>query len=342
MSNALHNLSERPCEAPPLLHRPTRAPLEFLWLELTNQCNLKCVHCYAGSSPHEPKSHGFVHADWLRVLSEARDLGCKSVQFIGGEPFLYRQLWDLVAHARAVGYSFIEIYTNGTRISKNDIVLAKEHAVHLAFSCYSDQDEHHDKVTQVGGSFKRTIASIQRTVAAEIPTRVGVISMKENQDSASKAVALLKAMGVQRVKIDGIRGPRRDETPAPDFDPYSQLCGNCWRGNLAINSAGEIAPCVMSRFATVGNVRNGIAAALDSEELGLFRQKVRQIEEDLRQGTIYSCNPDPCNPNCSPGGTTKPCNPNCNPGDWTPPCSPSTDCSPTEPSPSCQPCCQRG
>jgi sulfatase maturation enzyme AslB (radical SAM superfamily) len=30
-------------------------PLDFLWLELTNRCNLQCTHCYADSGPTAEK-----------------------------------------------------------------------------------------------------------------------------------------------------------------------------------------------------------------------------------------------------------------------------------------------
>jgi len=30
---------------------PAGQGLDFLWLELTSRCNLRCIHCYAESSP---------------------------------------------------------------------------------------------------------------------------------------------------------------------------------------------------------------------------------------------------------------------------------------------------
>jgi uncharacterized radical SAM superfamily Fe-S cluster-containing enzyme len=62
--------------------------IEFLWLELTNRCNLRCVHCYADSGPHGYKLDRLVADDYRRLIDEARELGCDQVQFIGGEPTL--------------------------------------------------------------------------------------------------------------------------------------------------------------------------------------------------------------------------------------------------------------
>ena len=38
-------------DAPLAVQPPSRKELDFLWLELTERCNLRCVHCYAGSGP---------------------------------------------------------------------------------------------------------------------------------------------------------------------------------------------------------------------------------------------------------------------------------------------------
>jgi MoaA/NifB/PqqE/SkfB family radical SAM enzyme len=83
MSEAAEGVTERPgaASAVDLSARPIR----FLWLEITGKCQLECVHCYADSGPDG--DHGTMStADWLHVLNQARELGIRAVQFIGGEP----------------------------------------------------------------------------------------------------------------------------------------------------------------------------------------------------------------------------------------------------------------
>ncbi|HEX2341721.1 MAG TPA: radical SAM protein, partial [Vicinamibacterales bacterium] len=66
--------------------------LSFLWLEITQRCNLACVHCYADSSPHLPLTERMTFSDWCRVMDEARTMGCRRLQFIGGEPTIHPDL----------------------------------------------------------------------------------------------------------------------------------------------------------------------------------------------------------------------------------------------------------
>src|ERR1039458_5650440 len=131
------------------------ASLDFLWLELTNRCNLECVHCYADSSPQG--KHGTLSADrQAELLSDARSLGCERVQFIGGEPTLNRALPFLIAEADRLGFEFIEVSTNLVAVTDHLLECFQRHRVHVATSIYSHVPEIHDTVTARSGSWNST------------------------------------------------------------------------------------------------------------------------------------------------------------------------------------------
>jgi MoaA/NifB/PqqE/SkfB family radical SAM enzyme len=302
--------------APPDLMRG----LEFLWLELTNRCNLQCAHCYSSSSPYEPESYGLQWVEWVRVLCEARTLGCRSVQFIGGEPLLYPALPDLIREARRLDYYIIEVFTNGTRLSDELVRLFADNGVMLATSFYSDDACSHDSITGVRGSQQKTIKAIERAVAAGIPTRVGVITMPENEARAQATVHFLRALGVEHVRLDRVRGIGRGHTFTNTRNPQEELCGACWRGRLALNSAGDVSLCVFSHFHKVGHISDGLATILESPALRTFRQEIRYMDETRR---MASCRPMRCDPSdCDPGV----CAPEeCSPNTCLPECSPWND-----------------
>jgi Radical SAM superfamily/4Fe-4S single cluster domain len=63
-------------------------PLNFLWLEITGKCNLRCTHCYAESAPRG--THGsLTRCEWHAIIADAKQVGADTVQFIGGEPTLH-------------------------------------------------------------------------------------------------------------------------------------------------------------------------------------------------------------------------------------------------------------
>ncbi len=120
--------------------------LRFLWLELTNVCNLHCTHCYAESGPHPDRADLLSTADFKRLLREAADIGCRAVQFIGGEATLHPGLPQLIAYARHLEYEFVEVYTNATRLPSALLACFVQHSVSLAVSIYADEAAVHDTV----------------------------------------------------------------------------------------------------------------------------------------------------------------------------------------------------
>jgi MoaA/NifB/PqqE/SkfB family radical SAM enzyme len=58
--------------------------LHFL---LSYQCTLECDHCFVWGSPWQ--SGTFTLKDIRAILRQAQELGCQSIYFEGGEPFLY-------------------------------------------------------------------------------------------------------------------------------------------------------------------------------------------------------------------------------------------------------------
>jgi MoaA/NifB/PqqE/SkfB family radical SAM enzyme len=299
------------------------AGLEFLWLEITNQCNLRCSHCYAESGPAEPRTFGLLAPDWIKILREARTLGCKKVQFIGGEPTLHPYLCELIEEAHALRYDFIEVFTNGTRTKSDLFDVMRRRGVHLATSFYSSDAAIHDQITTVRGSYSKTVRTIRQAVAFGIPIRVGIIEMEINSGDTAKTIEFLKGLGVNENTIarDRVRAIGRGTGERPAASSMSELCGRCWRGSLAINSAGEIAPCIMSHFSNIGHVDEGLAAILQKDTLRQVRNQIRAIEKarySSNQARELKSDPDDCNPYC---------NPNCNPFDdcspqCIPPCGP--------------------
>lgn len=72
--------------------------LQFAWLELTNRCNLHCIHCYSDSGSTQLLEKGALSREhFRRLISELAQLGCSKVQLTEGEALLmHDQLLDLI------------------------------------------------------------------------------------------------------------------------------------------------------------------------------------------------------------------------------------------------------
>lgn len=85
-------------------------------LEVTDRCNLNCAVCFADSGRQDIEDLSLDKIAWLLERSMAA-AGPSNLQLSGGEPTLRDDLPDIVEIARKVGYSFIQVNSNGLRLA---------------------------------------------------------------------------------------------------------------------------------------------------------------------------------------------------------------------------------
>ncbi len=87
-------------------------------LEVTSRCNMRCPICFAdaGAAPSSDDPPAAQLRAQLRDLMVAA--GPVNIQFSGGEPTVREDLPLLVAAARDIGFTFIQINSNGLRLGR--------------------------------------------------------------------------------------------------------------------------------------------------------------------------------------------------------------------------------
>jgi MoaA/NifB/PqqE/SkfB family radical SAM enzyme len=203
-------------------------------------------------------------------------LGCRKIQFIGGEPQLNRDFLSLLVKAKVVGFEFIEVFSNLTQLGDDSIHFSKLNGICFATSVYSDVAAEHDAITKVNSSHAHTIMNLRKLIAIGIETRAGIIKIDQSEETIERTRKFLTDIGVARVGTSETRAFGRGENILSKKAQLSNLCGNCWRGKLCIAPDGVAYPCVMARHWPVGNV---LKDTLENIVQG-------EILEDLR-GTIF-------------------------------------------------------
>lgn len=134
-----------------------------LWLlaELTYECPLHCPYC---SNPinMEDRSKEIDTDDWIRVLTQAREMGAVQLGFSGGEPLLRKDLEILVEHARSLGF-YSNLITSGIGLTEKRIARLKEAGLdHIQLSFQAANAEANDLIGNKRHSFeqKRKVAKL--------------------------------------------------------------------------------------------------------------------------------------------------------------------------------------
>ena len=272
-------------------------PLKFLWLELTNRCNLQCLHCYADSGPRAELPEALTRTEHEHLITAAFEIGCRRIQFIGGEPTLNKDLQALIELARRTGYDFVEVYSNLTHLSDDLLYCFEQFDVCIATSIYAPSAEVHDAITKVNGSFRRTTKNMRKLSAAGITLRASIIEMPQNEGLTEVTINFLKdELEVQTVKIDRLRRFGRGGTGDQDMH---ELCGACANGTLCVGVDGKVSPCIMSKHWGVGSVREmSLAEIVYSARLNSLRADLRRATHHPERSTTSQdgCAPDECTP----------------------------------------------
>jgi len=113
-------------------------------VDLTNRCNLTCPVCFANANVqgylYEPSFEQV--RGMLQTLRDQRPVPNRVVQFSGGEPTLYPRFHDILRLATEMGFTHIQIATNGILLGDLEFAQrAKEaglHTLYLQFDGVSD------------------------------------------------------------------------------------------------------------------------------------------------------------------------------------------------------------
>ncbi len=277
-----------------------------LFIELTAQCNERCVHCYAESSPE--RTEHLTEAVVRSALEDAAELGFERVQLTGGDPLISPLCVPAAEYAAELGIENLEIYTNGLALLGRVYDRLAALRTRFAFSFYSHDPKAHDAITRTPGSQRRTLAAIRRATSDGLRVRASVILMEQNRDHLEPTLALLRDAGVaaDAIGVDvqrsvgrglmTIRPKDASALGAPAFalgghrEP-SANAGDLFTlsGRAAVAYDGTVFPCIFSRGFPLGHLPEQRLREVLADETPLEVDPARLAGEYSRRQDQLAC-----------------------------------------------------
>ncbi len=212
--------------------------LSTLWVQLTGTwCNLQCVHCINASGPKDPWLKSLDADTVKRYMREAERLGVKEIYFTGGEPFLHKDILELLAFSLRVAPT--TVLTNGTMITPhmadNMAILAREspYSLEIRVSMDGVDAEKNDRI-RGKGAFAKAVRALQLLSARGLlpiltATEILRDELPEGSEMYEQFRSFLLSLGIEkpRVKIipifptgrmAGEGGPLLTDEMLRDFD----------------------------------------------------------------------------------------------------------------------------
>lgn len=231
---AVEFVSQSPRMAPGYRGRASAVDLGRLadvYLFVTNDCNLRCTHCYVSSGEYVPPRE-MTTEEILTLVDQARDLGVSRFLVTGGEPFMVRDIWDIIRHITAE--SDLVILTNGMFFSDRNLARLKESLgrgrISFQISLDGPTADMHNAI-RGKGAFERTTEAIPRVIAAGYEVAISTAVSLHTVDHMTEMTRLVGRLGARAHHILFMQewGRAVDNKPALMIPParVAQVLRDC-------------------------------------------------------------------------------------------------------------------
>ncbi len=167
------------------------------WLHTNNSCNLSCQHCLVSSSPSGDR--GLATAQLMRLIDELSDLGATRFYFTGGEPFVRRDIFELIRYITETKQAELIILSNAT-LFQGELLKQLEQCdrelVKLQISVDGASPETNDPI-RGRGSFANATQGLQRASRLGFDTSLTTAVTATNCDELVRLTELAKELGAK-------------------------------------------------------------------------------------------------------------------------------------------------
>ncbi|MDO8570536.1 MAG: PqqD family peptide modification chaperone [Candidatus Daviesbacteria bacterium] len=280
-------------------------------IELTNQCNLNCIHCF---NMTDRRKKSLETAEMKHIIDELFSIGTILLIFTGGEVFSRKDIGELIEYADKKDF-LIRILTNATLIGDNEIkMLKKFRVISVQVSIYSHIPEIHDSITKKQGSFFKSIKAIKKMISNNIHVEIATPLMKVNFSEREGIKKLAETLGIRHrysypifERNDGSKDvyalrPSKKEIfqffsedlnqiiylPRTEDEP---ICG-VGVNTCMINPQGDLFPCTLLNIKIGNLLKQKLKVLWNSSEIlkKLRKLRIKNLETCVKCPSTAYCN----------------------------------------------------
>lgn len=289
-------------------------PVHFS-VELTSQCNLRCIYCYNESDVR--KNQRLSTVQLLACLNELFENGIRIIELTGGEPLTHPDFSEILDYC-GKHFILLSILTNGTLV---DEVMAKEAGKYKdKLMVQVDLDGStaivHERLRGVPGCFKKAKKGIEFLARNNILVKVAMNVVPSNVHDIENTLLIAKQCGAYMFSYSPITDVGRakdlrlswspenlrklEELPKYLYEKYGNFLfqlkeeqidhflkrGNCGAGykSCVLGPTGVVRPCPLlpESYLALGNM-------LDSSIEEIFGKPLVNYLSKLKEPTPEVC-----------------------------------------------------
>ncbi len=159
-------------------------------IDITNQCNLRCIYCGHFTSPGDV-AEDLPLEEWMTFLEELRDCAVMTLTLSGGEAFLREDIKEVIEGVVRNKMRF-GVLSNGTLITDDiaEFLKSTGRCTHVQVSIDGSGPETHD-VFRGDGSFVRALDGLRALLRHGVSAAVRVTIHRNNVHHLDRVAELL-------------------------------------------------------------------------------------------------------------------------------------------------------
>ena len=169
------------------------APLYVAW-QITNECNLACMHCIEESGPGKKFKDELTKAQVFAVLEQMMALEIPYLSFSGGEPMVHPDFFAMVDYVCSRG-SQLKVETNGHYLTPDNCARLRDLGVKAVQVSLDGATRGTFNRIRVLGEFDRAVEGIRNLHAAGVPIEINFSPTRFNVHEVGAAVDLAHELG---------------------------------------------------------------------------------------------------------------------------------------------------
>lgn len=175
--------------------------IRMLYLQLLYRCNFECLHCFHGKRLQY--ADAFTADEAINLLTLMRDqYGTEAVTLLGGEPFVYKDLAQVVRYAKQELGMRVEICTNGYRIERRLTEIAPD--LDLLRISLEGIGSTNDLIRKFG-SYRSALGALDVARGLGVRTGATLTVTARNIDEVLPLAGILQHYGVEQLKLHCLR-----------------------------------------------------------------------------------------------------------------------------------------
>ena len=209
--------------------------------ELSNVCQLDCVHCFVAERDRTQSLPLDLYED---ILSQVSSYGIRSMSFTGGEPTLHPQFADVLDIASRRGFMF-DLITNGWNFPRTLPILRqyRQGLLSVTFSLDGAREETHDSLRGTG-SYRSVLNAMDLCRSEGIPFYSQMVLTSRSYTEVEEMCDLVLEKGGKVLKFVPLAPTRQTAQQGLDLPPekYVQIGVDTW--NLAPKYQPRLSPVI--------------------------------------------------------------------------------------------------